>query len=94
MPVQTRQAGLEGTGKIDPWALVKEALRMRPTRLMIGEVRGAECLDLLLALNTGLPAFGRKRDTRPAWPATRPSPPGSAATRPGSPSPRLSRPLD
>lgn len=55
--MQTRQAGLEGTGEIDLRALVKEALRMRPTRLVIGEVRGAECLDLLLALNTGLPSM-------------------------------------
>lgn len=57
VPMQTRQAGLEGTGEIDLRALVKEALRMRPTRLVIGEVRGAECLDLLLALNTGLPSM-------------------------------------
>ncbi|MEH3034408.1 MAG: CpaF/VirB11 family protein [Aeromicrobium erythreum] len=55
--MQTRQAGLEGTGEVDLRALVKESLRMRPTRLIIGEVRGAECLDLLLALNTGLPAM-------------------------------------
>ena len=57
VPMQTRQAGLEGTGEVDLRALVKEALRMRPTRLMIGEVRGAECLDLLLALNSGLPSM-------------------------------------
>ncbi len=57
VPMQTRQAGLEGTGEIDLRALVKEALRMRPTRLVIGEVRGAECLELLLALNTGLPSM-------------------------------------
>lgn len=57
VPLQTRQAGLEGTGAIELRALVKEALRMRPSRLIIGEVRGAECLDLLLALNAGLPAM-------------------------------------
>ena len=55
--LQTRQAGLEGTGEITLRALVKEALRMRPTRLIIGEVRSAECLDLLLAFNAGLPGM-------------------------------------
>jgi pilus assembly protein CpaF len=55
--MQTRQAGLEGTGEVDLRALVKEALRMRPSRLVIGEVRAAECLDLLLALNAGLPGM-------------------------------------
>ena len=37
--------------------LVREALRMRPTRMIVGEVRSAECLDLLLALNAGLPGL-------------------------------------
>jgi pilus assembly protein CpaF len=55
--MQTRQAGLEGTGEIDLRMLVKEALRMRPSRIIIGEVRAAECLDLLLALNAGLPGM-------------------------------------
>ncbi len=55
--LQTRSAGLEGTGEITLRELIKEALRMRPSRLIIGEVRGAECLDLLLALNSGLPAM-------------------------------------
>lgn len=55
--MQTRQAGLEGTGEIPLRALVKEALRMRPSRILIGEVRAAECLDLLLALNAGLPGM-------------------------------------
>lgn len=55
--LQTRSAGLEGTGEITLRDLIKEALRMRPSRLVIGEVRGAECLDLLLALNSGLPAM-------------------------------------
>jgi pilus assembly protein CpaF len=55
--LQTRSAGLEGTGEITLRELVKEALRMRPSRLIIGEVRGAECLDLLLALNSGLPGM-------------------------------------
>jgi len=55
--MQTRQAGLEGTGEIDLRSLVKEALRMRPSRIVVGEVRTAECLDLLLALNAGLPGM-------------------------------------
>jgi pilus assembly protein CpaF len=55
--LQTRQAGLEGTGEIDLRALIKEALRMRPSRIIVGEVRAAECLDLLLALNAGLPGM-------------------------------------
>ncbi|WP_344068694.1 CpaF family protein [Microbacterium sediminicola] len=53
--LQGRQPSLEGTGEISLRRLVKEALRMRPDRLVIGEVRGAEALDLLLALNTGVP---------------------------------------
>src|SRR3954464_8607798 len=55
--MQTRQANLEGTGEIPLRRLVKEALRMRPSRLIVGEVRQEECLDLLLALNAGLPGM-------------------------------------
>ena len=55
--MQTRQAGLEGTGEVTLRDLVREALRMRPTRMIVGEVRAAECLDLLLALNSGLPGM-------------------------------------
>ncbi|AXT85693.1 pilus assembly protein CpaF [Aeromicrobium sp. A1-2] len=55
--MQTRQAGLEGTGEISLRVLVKEALRMRPSRIIVGEVRAAECLDMLLALNAGLPGM-------------------------------------
>lgn len=55
--MQSRQAGLEGTGAIDLRILVKEALRMRPSRIIVGEVRAAECLDLLLAFNAGLPGM-------------------------------------
>jgi pilus assembly protein CpaF len=55
--MQTRQAGLEGTGEITLRHLVKEALRMRPSRVLVGEVRAAECLDLLLAFNSGLPGM-------------------------------------
>lgn len=57
VPMQTRQAGLEGTGEIALRDLVKEALRMRPSRVIVGEVRAQECLDLLLALNAGLPGM-------------------------------------
>ena len=56
--MQTRQSGLEGTGEITLRELVKESLRMRPNRIIIGEVRAAEALDLLLALNAGLPGMG------------------------------------
>jgi len=52
--MQARQANLEGIGEITLRRLVREALRMRPTRLVIGEVRQAEALDLLIALNSGI----------------------------------------
>ena len=55
--MQTRQSGLEGTGEVRLRELVKESLRMRPSRIIIGEVRAEECLDLLLALNAGLPGM-------------------------------------
>ena len=55
--MQTRQANLEGTGEIPLRRLVKEALRMRPDRILVGEVRQEECLDLLIALNSGLPGM-------------------------------------
>ena len=55
--MQTRQASLEGTGEITLRQLVKEALRMRPQRIVVGEVRQAECLDLLIALNSGMPGL-------------------------------------
>ena len=57
VPLQTRQSGLEGTGEIRLRDLVKESLRMRPSRIIVGEVRSEECLDLLLALNAGLPGM-------------------------------------
>ncbi|WP_110206218.1 CpaF family protein [Nocardioides daejeonensis] len=57
VPLQTRQAGLEGTGEVRLRDLVKESLRMRPSRIIVGEVRSEECLDLLLALNAGLPGM-------------------------------------
>jgi pilus assembly protein CpaF len=55
--LQTRQPNLEGAGEIPLRRLVKEALRMRPSRLVVGEVRQAECLDLLIALNSGVPGM-------------------------------------
>jgi pilus assembly protein CpaF len=55
--LQTRDASLEGTGAVPLRRLVKEALRMRPTRLVVGEVRQAESLDLLIAMNSGMPAM-------------------------------------
>jgi pilus assembly protein CpaF len=55
--MQTRQPNLEGSGEIPLRRLVKEALRMRPSRLIVGEVRQEECLDLLVALNSGLPGM-------------------------------------
>ncbi|WP_454044437.1 CpaF family protein [Cellulosimicrobium sp. Marseille-Q8652] len=53
--MQCRQPSLEGTGEIPLRRLVKEALRMRPDRIVIGEVREAESFDLLIALNAGVP---------------------------------------
>jgi pilus assembly protein CpaF len=51
--LEARAANIEGAGAIDLQRLVREALRMRPDRLVVGEVRGAECVDLLAALNVG-----------------------------------------
>ncbi len=55
--LQTRQSNLEGIGEIPLRRLIKEALRMRPDRLIVGEVRQEEALDLLIALNSGLPGM-------------------------------------
>ncbi len=52
-----RYANAEGTGEIPQRRLVQNALRMRPDRIVIGEVRGAETLDMLLAANTGHEGF-------------------------------------
>lgn len=55
--LQCRQPSLEGTGEITLRRLVKEALRMRPSRIVVGEVREAESLDMLIALNAGVPGM-------------------------------------
>jgi pilus assembly protein CpaF len=55
--LQCRQPSLEGTGEIALRRLVKESLRMRPSRIVVGEVRQEESLDMLLALNSGLPGM-------------------------------------
>ncbi len=55
--MQCRQPSLEGTGQVPLRRLVKEALRMRPARIIVGEVRQEESLDLLIALNSGLPGM-------------------------------------
>ena len=52
--MQTRSASLDGVGEITIRRLIKEALRMRPSRIVIGEIREAESLDLLIALNSGI----------------------------------------
>ena len=51
--MESRPAGVEGRGEVTIRDLLRNALRMRPDRIVIGEVRGAEALDLLSALNTG-----------------------------------------
>jgi len=53
IPLETRPPNLEGRGEITLRDLLRNALRMRPDRIIIGEVRGPEALDLLQALNTG-----------------------------------------
>jgi pilus assembly protein CpaF len=51
--METRPPNNEGVGEITPRSLVRNSLRMRPDRIIIGEVRGAEALDMLQAMNTG-----------------------------------------
>jgi pilus assembly protein CpaF len=51
--LEARPANVEGAGEVPVRVLVRQALRMRPDRLVVGEVRGAEVTDLLAALNTG-----------------------------------------
>ncbi|MCG2585814.1 CpaF family protein [Massilia sp. TS11] len=51
--LETRPPNIEGKGEVNQRALVRNALRMRPDRIILGEVRGAEALDMLQAMNTG-----------------------------------------
>ena len=51
--MEARNANVEGSGEISIRDLIKSSLRMRPTRLIIGEVRGSEAIDMLQSLNTG-----------------------------------------
>ena len=53
LPLETRPPNLEGQGEITIRDLVKNALRMRPDRIILGEIRGSECFDMLSAMNTG-----------------------------------------
>jgi pilus assembly protein CpaF len=53
LPLETRPANLEGKGAISIRDLVVNALRMRPDRIILGEIRGSECFDMLAAMNTG-----------------------------------------
>ncbi|MGL5484004.1 MAG: CpaF family protein, partial [Aeromonas veronii] len=53
VPLETRNESAEGKGGVSVRALVRNALRMRPDRIILGEVRGAEAFDMLQAMNTG-----------------------------------------
>ena len=53
MRIEARNANVEGTGEINIRDLIRTALRMRPERIIVGEVRGKEALDMLQAFNTG-----------------------------------------
>ena len=67
--LEAREASIEGEGAVTIRDLVTNALRMRPDRIVVGEVRGAECCDMLQAMNTGTmgrsPRFMRAPSKRP-----------------------------
>jgi pilus assembly protein CpaF len=70
--LETRPANLEGNGEISQTELVKNALRMRPDRIILGEIRGAEAMDMLQAMNTGHDgSFGTLHANRPREALTR-----------------------
>ena len=58
--LETRPPNIEGKGEVTQRSLVKNALRMRPDRIILGEVRGAEAVDMLQAMNTGTKARWRR----------------------------------
>ena len=53
MRLETRPPNIEGKGEVTQRDLVRNSLRMRPDRIIVGEVRGGEALDMLQAMNTG-----------------------------------------
>src|SRR6202030_2467840 len=53
VPLETRPPNIEGKGEIAQRELLRNSLRMRPDRIVVGEVRGGEALDMLQAMNTG-----------------------------------------
>lgn len=55
--LEARNANTEGVGEVTIRDLIKTALRMRPDRIIVGEVRSAEAIDMLQALNTGHKGF-------------------------------------
>ncbi len=74
--LESRPANIEGSGEIKIRELVRNALRMRPDRIIVGEVRGAETLDMLQAMNTG--HEGLADDDPRELSARRSRPPGDA----------------
>ncbi len=66
--LETRPNSLEGKGEVTQRELVRNALRMRPDRIIIGEVRGGEAFDMLQAMNTATTAACRR--STPTIPAT------------------------
>jgi pilus assembly protein CpaF len=72
--LESRPANIEGVGEVKIRELVRNALRMRPDRIIVGEVRGAETLDMLQAMNTGHEgSLTTIHANSPRLPASRPS---------------------